>query len=126
MESYNNKISYGLWINNSIYEGMLLIQEDLNYNKSFETLINDLANKEALFSKRTADDGFFLLFSMDNAGYAPDLMKLNKFNRIEWTTFLSNYEYYRGQKNYDADVTANGGSISAGYYNDYSNPVLIE
>ena len=47
---------------------MLLIQEDLNYRKSFETLIDDLADKEALFSKRTADDGFLLLFSMNNCG----------------------------------------------------------
>ena len=40
-------------------KGCCLYQEDLNYNKSFETLINDLANKEALFSKRTADDRIF-------------------------------------------------------------------
>lgn len=119
MEVYNNQISYGLWLINNISNKMYISQADMSGNKIFETFIDDWADNEALFLKRTPD-GFLLLSSMDHGDANPDVVKFNKFNLIEWSSFQSDQSYGRGQKNYEADVTPAGGSVSAGYYNDYT------
>ena len=117
LEIFNNKISYSLWEKNVGYawSRKILIQQQVNGNIYFETIVNIDTDSKPFKCKRTKDDGFLIL---RNSG-EPHIVKLNKYNTIDWSAFL--YEKYAGfnQINNDFDETSTGGCISAGYSNNY-------
>ncbi len=117
LEIFDNKISYGLWeknVGNSWYR-KILIQQQVNGNTYFETIVNSDTDSKPFKCKRTKDDGFLILRNNDE----PHIVKLNRYNTIDWSAFL--FERYSAlhQINNDFDETSSGGCISAGYSNDY-------
>ncbi len=118
LEIENNIISFNLWMKRvqgtSILNKMILNQTDAAGNKLFETVADNSNDSLLQQTKKTADNGFLIL----NNYFAPQVIKLNRFNQIDWSTRQSLYGTSSGQNNRGLDVTAAGGSISGGFYRD--------
>lgn len=120
LQIINNKLSYGLWVRknggNYPLSKIVLIQSDLSgTNKTFETLVDISGDSSRILFKQTPDKGFLFLRN----SWQPEVVKLNTFNQIEWSTVQRKLNYSFNQKNPGFDVTAAGGSVSAGYYSTY-------
>jgi gliding motility-associated-like protein len=122
MEVFNGKISFALWATkqagNTFLRATLLIQADLAGIKTFETKASIDASPSSVIIKRSHDEGFFLLCNVLSA--APTMIKLSRYNSIEWSSMQSNLPYYFNQQNHGFDITNTNGTISAGYYNNFS------
>jgi gliding motility-associated-like protein len=121
MEVYNGKISYALWskkiVGTNSLSNAILLQADLAGVKTYETKVFIDGNPSAEIFKRSRDSGFYLL---GNNSSAPAIIKFAGFNKLEWSTVLSNQQYYFNQKNHDFDITNTSGVISAGYYKNFT------
>jgi gliding motility-associated-like protein len=119
LEIINNRLSYGLRMRKdtagSIFHRIILIQSDLTgTNKTFETIISNDDDTTNFIYKRTRENGFVFLRSR----YSPEIIKLNMYNQIEWSTMQSAYSN-NGQQNFGMDITPSGGTVSAGYYKNF-------
>jgi gliding motility-associated-like protein len=119
LEIENNNIAYGLWMKkvagSYLLNKTILIQTNAAGNKTFETILENTADSFYHETKKTGDDGFLVLKNY----YVPQVIKLNRFNSIDWSARQSPDNFYKGQINQGLDVTTAGGSISGGYYQNF-------
>lgn len=123
MEIINGEISYGLLIRRvvgSIFANrMVLIKKDIQSGiKSLEIAVNHDYDSSIIEYKRTADESFLIL--RDN--YIPEVLKLNKYLLLQWSSRQSQFNFTIGQEMRGLDLTAAGGCTTAGTEPNFSTP----
>jgi gliding motility-associated-like protein len=128
LEVFDGRMSFALWstkeISSTKLYRTLLIQSDLTGHTTFETKASIEGSPATEFLRRSKDDGFFLLSSSEQYGIAPVVIKVNRYNSIEWSAVQSDDRYWFQHHNYGFDITNTNGTVSAGYYQNYNTGYL--